>query len=105
MSMQIDIAKENTNVEQISAKLFAGEFNGLPVLHKAANSSGRSSEPPLTAHVLVALSQDGHHLILEKGHQLLSYYTKLLSMLKCLQMQVFLLQLSMVMKLLCLMLL
>jgi len=50
---------------------------GLPALRKAASSSGRSSsEPLLVAHVLVALSQDSH-LILEKGHQLLSYYTKL----------------------------
>jgi alkanesulfonate monooxygenase SsuD/methylene tetrahydromethanopterin reductase-like flavin-dependent oxidoreductase (luciferase family) len=49
---------------------------GLPALRKAAATSGRSSEPPLIAHVLVALSQDGP-LILEKGHQLLSYYTKL----------------------------
>jgi alkanesulfonate monooxygenase SsuD/methylene tetrahydromethanopterin reductase-like flavin-dependent oxidoreductase (luciferase family) len=50
---------------------------GLPVLRKAsASSSERSSEPPLVAHVLVALSQDDH-LILEKGHRLLNYYTKL----------------------------
>ncbi len=50
---------------------------GLPALRKAAasSSSGRS-EPPLVAHVLVALSQDGP-LILEKGHQMLGYYTKL----------------------------
>ncbi len=48
-----------------------------PALRKAAaSSSGRSSEPPLVAHVLVALSQDGP-LILEKGHQLLSFYAKL----------------------------
>jgi alkanesulfonate monooxygenase SsuD/methylene tetrahydromethanopterin reductase-like flavin-dependent oxidoreductase (luciferase family) len=46
---------------------------GLPALRKASSSSSeRSSEPPLVAHVLVALSQDGH-LILEKGHQLLNY--------------------------------
>ena len=32
MTTQIDIANENTTVEEISAKLFAGEFNGLPVL-------------------------------------------------------------------------
>ena len=32
MTTQIDIAKENTTVEEISAKLFAGEFNGLPVV-------------------------------------------------------------------------
>jgi hypothetical protein len=78
---------------------------GLPALRKASSSSSeRSSEPPLVAHVLVALSQDGH-LILEKGHQLLNYYTKLLFMLKCSLTQVFLLQLQMVMELLYLMLL
>jgi alkanesulfonate monooxygenase SsuD/methylene tetrahydromethanopterin reductase-like flavin-dependent oxidoreductase (luciferase family) len=49
---------------------------GLPALRKAAATSGRSSEPPLIAHVLVALSQDGH-LILEKEHQLLSFYANL----------------------------
>jgi alkanesulfonate monooxygenase SsuD/methylene tetrahydromethanopterin reductase-like flavin-dependent oxidoreductase (luciferase family) len=48
---------------------------GLPALRKAAATSGRS-EPPLIAHVLVALSQDGH-LILEKEHQLLSFYANL----------------------------
>ncbi len=48
---------------------------GLPALRKASSSSGRS-EPPLVAHVLVAMSQDGS-LILEKGHQLLSFYAKL----------------------------
>ena len=31
---------------------------GLPALHKASSSSGRSA-PPLIAQVLVALSQDG----------------------------------------------
>jgi F420-dependent oxidoreductase-like protein len=49
---------------------------GLPALRKAAAASERSSEPPLVAHVLVALSQDSS-LILEKGHQLLSFYAKL----------------------------
>jgi len=50
---------------------------GLPALRKAAAfSSSRRSEPPLVAHVLVALSQDGS-LILEKGHQMLGYYAKL----------------------------
>jgi CBS domain-containing protein len=33
MTTQIDMAKENTTVEEISAKLFAGEFNGLPVVN------------------------------------------------------------------------
>ncbi len=50
---------------------------GLPALRKAAVSSSSSrSEPPLVAHVLVALSQDGP-LILEKGHEMLGYYAKL----------------------------
>ena len=33
MTTQIDLVKENTSVEQISAKLFAGEFNGVPVVN------------------------------------------------------------------------
>ena len=52
---------------------------GLPALRKAtaaASSSSGRSEPPLVAHVLVALSQDGP-LILEKGHEMLGYYAKL----------------------------
>jgi predicted transcriptional regulator len=32
MSTQIEIIKENTSVEQISAKLFAGQFNGVTVV-------------------------------------------------------------------------
>ena len=32
MSTQIETIKENTNVEQISAKLFAGQFNGVTVV-------------------------------------------------------------------------
>ncbi|MBA3978623.1 MAG: CBS domain-containing protein [Nitrosopumilus sp.] len=32
MSTQIVVAKENTNAEQISSRLLAGEFNGLPVV-------------------------------------------------------------------------
>ena len=32
MSTQVEIIKENTNVEQISAKLFAGQFNGVTVV-------------------------------------------------------------------------
>jgi len=33
MTTQVDLVKENTSVEQISAKLFAGEFNGVPVVN------------------------------------------------------------------------
>jgi CBS domain-containing protein len=32
MSQQVIVAKENTNAEQISARLIAGEFNGVPVV-------------------------------------------------------------------------
>jgi tRNA nucleotidyltransferase (CCA-adding enzyme) len=32
MSTQVETIKENTNVEQISAKLFAGQFNGVSVV-------------------------------------------------------------------------
>src|SRR5919107_6146942 len=32
MSPQVIVAKENTNAEQISARLLAGEFNGVPVV-------------------------------------------------------------------------
>ncbi|MDP8905999.1 MAG: CBS domain-containing protein [Thermoproteota archaeon] len=32
MSTQIDMVKDNNSVEQISAKLFAGGFNGVPVV-------------------------------------------------------------------------
>jgi CBS domain-containing protein len=33
MSTQMDKAKENNNIEQITAKLFAGLFNGIPVVN------------------------------------------------------------------------
>jgi CBS domain-containing protein len=32
MSPQVVVAKGNTNAEQISARLLAGEFNGVPVI-------------------------------------------------------------------------
>jgi CBS domain-containing protein len=32
MSPQVIVAKENTDAEQISARLLAGEFNGVPVV-------------------------------------------------------------------------
>ena len=32
MSPQVVVAKENTNAEQISARLLAGAFNGVPVV-------------------------------------------------------------------------
>ena len=33
MSGQVEVAKEDTKIDQISAKLFAGEFNGIPVVN------------------------------------------------------------------------
>ncbi len=33
MSPQVVVAKENTNAEQISTRLLAGEFNGVPVVN------------------------------------------------------------------------
>ena len=32
MTSKVDTIKENTIVQEISAKLFAGNFNGLPVV-------------------------------------------------------------------------
>jgi len=32
MSPQVVVAKENTNAEQISSRLLAGEFNGVPIV-------------------------------------------------------------------------
>ena len=32
MTLKVDVANENTTVQEISAKLFAGEFNGLPIV-------------------------------------------------------------------------
>jgi CBS domain-containing protein len=33
MSEQVEVAKEDAKIEQISAKLFAGEFNGVPIVN------------------------------------------------------------------------
>ena len=33
MSEQVEVAKEDARIEQISAKLFAGEFNGIPIVN------------------------------------------------------------------------
>jgi predicted transcriptional regulator len=33
MSEQVEVAKEDAKIEQISAKLFAGEFNGMPIVN------------------------------------------------------------------------
>jgi CBS domain-containing protein len=40
MTTEIDIAKENTSIEQISAKLFAGEFNGVPIVNNSDSVIG-----------------------------------------------------------------
>jgi CBS domain-containing protein len=40
MTKEIDIAKENTSIEQISAKLFAGEFNGVPIVNNSDSVIG-----------------------------------------------------------------
>jgi CBS domain-containing protein len=40
MTKEIDIAKENTSIEQISAKLFAGEFNGVPIVNNSNSVIG-----------------------------------------------------------------
>jgi CBS domain-containing protein len=40
MTTEIDIVKEDTNIEQISAKLFAGEFNGVPIVNNSNSVIG-----------------------------------------------------------------
>jgi CBS domain-containing protein len=40
MSPQVVVAKENTNAEQISTRLLAGEFNGVPVVNDNSSVVG-----------------------------------------------------------------
>jgi predicted transcriptional regulator len=40
MSPQVVVAKENTNAEGISARLIAGEFNGVPVVDDSGSVIG-----------------------------------------------------------------
>ena len=40
MSPQVVVAKENTNAEGISARLLAGEFNGVPVVDDSGSVIG-----------------------------------------------------------------
>jgi CBS domain-containing protein len=40
MSPQVVVAKDNTNAEQISARLLAGEFNGVPVVDDKGSVTG-----------------------------------------------------------------
>jgi F420-dependent oxidoreductase-like protein len=49
---------------------------GIPVLRKAATANGRSTPPPLVAHVPVAISQD-HDSVMAAGHQMFEMYSKL----------------------------
>ena len=48
---------------------------GIPLLHKAATTNGRSKFPPLVAHVPVALSQD-RDSVMVAGHQMFDMYSK-----------------------------
>lgn len=54
MSPQVIVAKENTNAEQISARLLAGEFNGVPVVDNKGSVVG-----VVTALDILRASQEG----------------------------------------------
>src|ERR671910_511618 len=49
---------------------------GIPLLRKAATANGRSTPPPLVAHVPVALSQD-RDSVMAAGHKMFEMYSKL----------------------------
>jgi F420-dependent oxidoreductase-like protein len=49
---------------------------GIPALRAAAAANGRSTPPPLVAHVMVALSQD-RPSVMAAGHRVLDMYAKL----------------------------
>ena len=55
MSPQVVVAKENTNAEQISARLLAGEFNGVPVVDDNGTVVGI-----VTALDILKAMQDGN---------------------------------------------
>jgi CBS domain-containing protein len=55
MSPQVVVAKENTNAEQISARLLAGEFNGVPVVDDNGGVIGI-----VTALDILKAMQDGN---------------------------------------------
>nr|MBA3749995.1 CBS domain-containing protein [Nitrosopumilus sp.] len=57
MSPQVVVAKENTNAEQISSKLLAGEFNGVPVVDDNDYVVGI-----VTAIDILKAIQNGHKL-------------------------------------------
>ena len=46
---------------------------GIPLLRKAATASGRSTLPPLVAHVPVTLSQDCDS-VMAAGHKMFEMY-------------------------------
>ena len=48
---------------------------GIPLLRKAATTSGRSKPPPLVAHIPVALSQD-RGSVMVAGHKMFEMYSK-----------------------------
>jgi alkanesulfonate monooxygenase SsuD/methylene tetrahydromethanopterin reductase-like flavin-dependent oxidoreductase (luciferase family) len=48
---------------------------GLPALRRGAAAGGRSTPPPLVAHVLVALTTD-RQAAMAAGHQLIDIYTR-----------------------------
>ncbi len=54
MSPQVIVAKENTNAEQISTRLLAGEFNGVPVVDDNGSVVG-----VVTALDILRASQEG----------------------------------------------
>ena len=56
MSPQVVVAKENTNAEQISARLLAGEFNGVPVVDDKGAVIGI-----VTALDILKAMQDGNN--------------------------------------------
>ena len=49
---------------------------GIPLLRKAATANGRSSPPPLIAHIPVALNQD-RDSVMVAGHKMFEMYSKL----------------------------
>lgn len=54
MSPQVIVAKENTNAEQISTRLLAGEFNGVPIVDDNGSVVG-----VVTALDILRASQEG----------------------------------------------
>jgi CBS domain-containing protein len=56
MSPQVIVAKENTNAEAISARLLAGEFNGVPVV----DDNGAVIGMVTAIDILKAIRKDGN---------------------------------------------